>query len=238
MSTSQDKFIYNTKTKSKELGWSQQELANHVGYESNSSISNRFSGKVDITLPFLDQTAAAFGISDPRDLLNPIPHNKERNISTMNIKDYYTYKNLQLDPRTCVCLTDNQLITKSNKNPEIESDLNEIITDFFNVAYADFGPHQLYITRSLNDDTSLLFPEIYYKGKGSPQNLTFLSLNKDANEEEMVLETIKALKEIMDPLEVTGIFVEQRPGYWAIIHDGVEVGDPSVGAIEPPTCPD
>ena len=129
--------------------------------------------------------------------------------------EFYTYKNLHLDPATCVCPVDDYLPVSETTNPSIET----LISAFYASFFKDHGSHQLYIYRSLDGVAGLGCCSLYWDSTGSPTNVRCMSINNMDKEKEVMLDTVTALKETIDPLTGTGIFVEVKPGVWSIVHE-------------------
>ena len=153
----------------------------------------------------------------------------------MDVKNYYTYENFGLDPKTCVCVTDDQLSLLDHDDPDDLSSIEQIMALFFFECIKEHGPQQFYIARALDGEVKLGAAPQYVNG-GSPNKLTFLNMNNSEKEEAVVKSTVLAFKNIINPLKVTGIFVEQKPGIWSIIHDGLKVGVDD-GILDAPKCP-
>lgn len=57
-------------------GWSQEQLAQKVGYADKSMISRIENGKIELTLPQLEEFAKVFGVPS-KDLVGPVGEEEE-----------------------------------------------------------------------------------------------------------------------------------------------------------------
>lgn len=153
----------------------------------------------------------------------------------MDVKNYYTYENFSLDPKTCVCVTDYQLSLLDHDEPDALSNIEQIMVSFFFECIKEHGPQQFYVARALDGAVKLGVAPLFVNG-GAPDKLTFLNMKNPEKEEAVVKSTVLAFKTIINPLKVTGIFVEQEPGIWSIVHDGLTVGI-NKGILDAPKCP-
>ena len=233
MSDLSSRFIANVEALRKAKNMSQAELSFLAGYEGNSTISKKLSGKSKISPEDMEAFARALDVPVEK-LLHEIKH-KERN-SVMDYKEFYTYKNLGLDPHTCVLPTDNYLLTnKPDPDPDTATDIRDIIASFYAAVFEDYGAKQLYIWRAMDGTSGCAFSQVYYLKDGDQEHLSMIMNHDGKAEEEIIRTTINYISQCADPIDVTGIFVEVEPGQWMIVHDGLEKGE--AGAYESQTCP-
>ena len=214
----------------KKKGLTLQDLASLMNYEGGSTIYNKLSGSRHFSIDDLELAAKALDV--PISTLIKEPDNTEGWLS-MDVNRFYSYENLGLDPNTCVCITDNNILTIGNEHLEVDNDIEDLIRLFFNEAFVCVGPGQLYIARSLSGQTIVGVSACIIHKEAPQDEMMFWTNNDGCQEEEMVRAIIKALD--FASFEVTGIFVEKENGVWSIVHDGVsDDADGIIVAPEPP----
>lgn len=209
-------IIKNIKRIAKYHGWSLEDIADMTGYEAGSTISKKLSGHSSIDSEFLHNFSKAADISVADLIAGKGELFTEMELKAMTKEELYTYKTLGLDPKTCAFPYDILMIVDGEQLTHIV----DFILLFYKENLPDVGKQQLYIFRPLDRPACIVAASEFWDG--TPDQVYFRNVRKSADESKVVTEIVKQFSCIIDPLLVTGIFVEKAPNEWAFIHDGAE----------------
>ena len=215
MSTYHDRLVANISRLMEEQGLTYDKLAHRMNFDNGSAVFKKFFYGHHFIDDQIESAAFALGVSI--DELNKEPLIEREAAMNFDPVNFYTYKNLRLDPKTCAIRTDKKLHVDG-------IDIKDVITEYYDICFKEYGPLQLWIIRYLDGTVSLGISEQLVDRKTQPETLMFL--NKKAApsvEENLVRTTVNFIKKFK--IEITGIFIEETPGTWAIIHDGLQADD-------------